>query len=58
MIQREILEILACPKCKDRVVVDSSTTWLRCDRCELKFPVRDDFPILLLEEAVPGPNSG
>jgi uncharacterized protein YbaR (Trm112 family) len=57
MIKREILEILACPHCKDRVVVDPSSTWLRCERCRLKYPVRDDFPVLLPEEAVADPSS-
>ena len=52
MLKPELLEILACPKCKDRVVLDASGEFLRCERCNLRYPIRDDIPIMLIEEAV------
>jgi uncharacterized protein YbaR (Trm112 family) len=53
MLQPELLEILACPQCKDRVVLDAKGEFLRCERCRVKYPVREDIPIMLVEEAVP-----
>ncbi len=55
-----LLEILACP-CEhhSRVVPDGSdtemATALVCTRCRTSFPVRDDIPVMLLDEATPGP---
>ena len=53
MLKPELLEILACPKCKDRVVLEPSGEFLRCERCKLRYPIREDIPIMLIEEAVP-----
>jgi uncharacterized protein len=55
MLQPELLEILACPQCKDRVVLDAKGEFLRCERCKVKYPIREDIPIMLIEEAVPDP---
>lgn len=52
MLKPELLEILACPKCKGRVVLDAQGEWLHCERCKLRYPIRDDIPIMLIEEAV------
>ncbi len=55
-----LLEILACP-CEQhaRVVPDDAdvakATALVCTRCQTSFPVRDDIPVMLLDEATPGP---
>jgi uncharacterized protein YbaR (Trm112 family) len=55
-----LLEILACP-CEHhaRVVPDdadaANATALVCTRCQTSFPVRDDIPVMLLDEATPGP---
>ncbi|MFQ5598968.1 MAG: Trm112 family protein [Candidatus Krumholzibacteriia bacterium] len=53
MIHRELLEVLACPKCKRRVDVDPSTESLRCENCRLEYPIREDVPIMLPDEAIP-----
>ncbi len=52
MINPELLEILRCPlnPSKARLVVDGAD--LICERCVLRFKVRDGFPILVVEEAV------
>lgn len=52
MLKPELLEILACPKCKDRVVLEGNGEALRCERCRLRYPIREDIPIMLIEEAV------
>ena len=52
-MDKELLEILACPKCKGelRLAVDESE--LRCDACRLSYRVDDGIPILLIDEATP-----
>jgi uncharacterized protein len=55
-----LLEILACP-CDQHAPLrvgtrdDPSAEVLECTRCRSRFPVRDDIPVLLLDEAEPGP---
>ena len=55
-ISVDLLEILACPKCKASVVEDGDT--LRCTAmdCGLAYPLRDGIPVMLIEEAVPPPH--
>lgn len=51
MISAELLEILRCPlnPSKTRLVADGDH--LKCERCALRFPIRDGFPNLVAEEA-------
>jgi uncharacterized protein YbaR (Trm112 family) len=46
-----LLEILACPKCRASLRVDEAAVELVCTGCGLAYPVRDDIPVLLVEEA-------
>jgi uncharacterized protein len=46
-----LLEILACPNCRGDLRVDESTSELVCTACGYAYPVRDDIPVLLIEEA-------
>lgn len=50
-VKSELLEILACPKCKQPVEVDETGDWIICPACRLRFPIRDDIPVMLLDEA-------
>ena len=50
-IHPDLLEILACPVCKTPVALVSGGTGLRCAQCKRVYPVRDDIPIMLPEEA-------
>jgi hypothetical protein len=52
-IAPELLAILACPRCKGALRATDSGDRLVCDRCRVAFPVVDDIPVMLLEEAVP-----
>lgn len=52
-IDKELIEILACPKCKGDVVFDEDKNCIVCENCKLKYEVRDDIPIMLPEEALP-----
>jgi len=49
----ELLEILRCPKCKSEVVVKEDQSALKCTNaeCSLVYPVRDDIPVMLIDEA-------
>lgn len=51
-VPKELLEILACPKCKGDLI--EKGMFLVCKKCELAFPVLDgDVPDLLIEDAWP-----
>ena len=52
-INQELLKILACPKCKGAIEPDKDQKWLICHACGLKYEVRDDIPIMLVDEAKP-----
>ena len=59
MIDKQLLDILACPSCKKPVKPEDAQPgegvqfWLTCTGCGLRYPVRDDIPIMLIEEASP-----
>ncbi len=48
MISQELLDILVCPACKTKVVLEEEM--LVCSNCGRKYPVRDGIPIMLIEE--------
>ena len=50
MLDKELLEVLACPVCKVSVELDGD--WLVCSECARRYPVRDGIPVMLVEEAV------
>lgn len=53
MINKELLDILACPKCKQPVRLTEDNKGLACDQCRLLYEIRDDIPIMLIDEAKP-----
>jgi len=50
-MDKELLEILACPKCKGELRLTVDETELRCEACRLRFRIDDGIPILLVDEA-------
>ena len=50
-IDKELLEILACPKCKGGLRLVEKMDGLVCDACGLKYPIREDIPVMLVDEA-------
>ncbi|GIW44424.1 MAG: UPF0434 protein [Candidatus Binatia bacterium] len=52
-ISEELLQILACPKCKGEVVLLETQSGLACHACKLLYPIEDDIPVMLIEEAKP-----
>ena len=54
-ISPELLAILACPLCKKPVHFLPDQSGLKCEACKRVYPVRDDLPVMLLEEASVAP---
>jgi uncharacterized protein YbaR (Trm112 family) len=52
-ISKELLEILACPKCKGDIRLNETGDGLICDQCRLVYEIKDDIPIMLIDEAKP-----
>ncbi len=52
-ISKELLEILACPKCKGPVRPNENLSGLVCEQCRLVYEIREDIPIMLIDEAKP-----
>ncbi len=50
-ISNELLEILVCPVCKARVRLTADQRGLKCPTCHRVYPVRDDIPVMLADEA-------
>jgi uncharacterized protein YbaR (Trm112 family) len=51
MISEELLGILACPKCKGPVELTEKNEGLVCKSCRLLYEIRDEIPIMLIDEA-------
>ena len=55
MIDKELLDILACPACKGNIVYDQKNEKLNCQKCGRRYPIRDGIPVMLIDEAeLPG----
>ncbi len=50
-ISKELLEILVCPKCKGELRLNQTQDGLICERCRLLYEIREDIPIMLMDEA-------
>ena len=55
MIDKDFLEILACPACK--VAVQLEDDKLVCEQCKRRYPIRDGIPVMLLDEAETPPQT-
>jgi uncharacterized protein YbaR (Trm112 family) len=55
MISQDLLDILVCPACKKPLIVSPNHESLKCGACRRVYPVRDDIPILLVDEATIDP---
>lgn len=52
-LQPQLLAILVCPRCHGELEYREPESSLVCPSCRLRYPVRDDIPIMLLDEATP-----
>jgi len=53
MIDRQLLDILVCPKCKGELEYREQQKELVCQNCRLRYEIRDGIPIMLIDEAKP-----
>jgi uncharacterized protein len=51
MIDKKLLDILACPLCKSRLIYNKANQELICRADRLAFPIKDDIPVMLEDEA-------
>jgi uncharacterized protein len=50
-ISKDLLEILVCPICKAVVELKADQSGLKCVQCHRVYPIRDDIPVMLVDEA-------
>ena len=53
MVSQELLDILRCPHCvqeKDGMLDFYQETWLICQDCDRKYPIKEDIPVMLIDE--------
>jgi uncharacterized protein YbaR (Trm112 family) len=50
-INKDLLDILACPKCKGEINLNRDESGLICTKCKLLYPIKDDIPVMLIDEA-------
>lgn len=50
-MDKTLLEILACPSCKNTLTYNKAQQELICPACRLAYPIRDDIPVMLTDEA-------
>lgn len=50
-ISKDLLEILVCPLCKAALELKENQSGLKCVQCKRVYPIRDDIPVMLIDEA-------
>lgn len=55
-LRKELLAILACPKCKAPVLQDGDAIQCTNAQCRLRYPIRNGIPVMLIDEAVTAPD--
>jgi len=52
-LSKDLLDILACPQCKGEVKLNAAEDGLVCEACRLVYPIKDEIPVMLIDEALP-----
>lgn len=52
-VNPELLSILVCPKCRGKIHLNPTQDGIICDECRLVYEIRDDIPIMLIDQAQP-----
>lgn len=50
-IDPHLLEILACPLCKTEIALTEDEQGLKCNKCHRVYPIKDEIPVMLIDEA-------
>ncbi|SNZ14173.1 Trm112 family protein [Hydrogenobacter hydrogenophilus] len=53
MLDEELLNILACPKCKGDLIYNTEKQVLICENCKVFYPIEDNIPVLLIDASRP-----
>jgi uncharacterized protein len=56
MVSQDLLEMLVCPVCKKPLTLKDEGQSLKCGECHRVYPIQDDIPVLLVDEAVTDPS--
>jgi uncharacterized protein len=56
MISQDLLDILVCPACRKPLVLKENRQALKCEGCHRVYPIKDEIPVLLVDEAVIDPS--
>ena len=56
MISQDLLDMLVCPVCKKALILKDEGQGLKCGQCRRVYPIRDNIPIMLVDEAVIDPS--
>ena len=51
-LSKDLLDLLVCPKCKGDIHLNESSDGLVCESCRLMYPIKDDIPVMLIDEAI------
>ena len=54
-VDPDLLAILACPNCKTAVTLVKDGSALKCATCKRVYPIKDDIPVMLVDEATVEP---
>ena len=57
MLSKELLEILCCPKCHGDLLYEPEKSTLTCKQCRKVYPIKDDIPIMLVDDEPQAPPS-
>lgn len=52
MIDKELLDILICPKCKGNIKLHNNEKYIICEKCGLAYYIDENMPIMLIDKAV------
>lgn len=56
MVSQELLDLLVCPLCKKPLELKNEGQALKCTQCRRVYPIKDDIPIMLVDEATIDPS--
>lgn len=56
MVSQDLLDMLVCPACRKPLELKDNGKALKCGECHRVYPIKDDIPILLVDEATIDPS--
>ncbi len=51
-INKKLIEVICCPVCRGNLKEDENGKFLICNNCKIKYPVKDDIPVLIVDEGI------